>query len=122
MQVFTAAGVTVDWDEQNISDTVDPRTNSFITRENLDSVLVRPLVPQLDGGPLSSWSGKRYFRDTHGGMLLIKRPSRSSDLVTTGCRCHRCWLLLLLLLVLFSYARARVAGCTTETQRLHAAA
>mmetsp|Transcript_12995 Transcript_12995/g.39348 ORF Transcript_12995/g.39348 Transcript_12995/m.39348 type:complete len:361 (+) Transcript_12995:189-1271(+) len=38
-QVFSAAGVTVDWDEQNISDTVDPRTNSFITRENLDSVL-----------------------------------------------------------------------------------
>ena len=54
MQVFTAAGVTVDWDEQNISDTVDPRTNSFITRENLDSVLVRPLVPQVNRGPLSS--------------------------------------------------------------------
>jgi hypothetical protein len=42
VQVFSAAGVTVDWDVQHISDTVDPRTNSFITRENLDSVLVRP--------------------------------------------------------------------------------
>lgn len=40
VQIFTAGGVPVQWDEQAISDTVDPRTNSFITRENLDSVLV----------------------------------------------------------------------------------
>jgi hypothetical protein len=28
------------WDEQHIGTAVDERTNSFVTRENLDSVLV----------------------------------------------------------------------------------
>lgn len=37
-KVFSAAGVPVTWDEQHISKTVDPRTNSMVTRENLDSV------------------------------------------------------------------------------------
>lgn len=39
-QVFAAAGVKVNWDEQHISKTVDERTNSMVTRENLDSVKV----------------------------------------------------------------------------------
>lgn len=37
--VLRAAGVPVEWDEQVVShDRPDPRTNSFISRENLDSV------------------------------------------------------------------------------------
>jgi isocitrate dehydrogenase (NAD+) len=43
-KVFKAADAPIEWDEQYISKTADPRTNSFITRENLDSVLVRPPV------------------------------------------------------------------------------
>lgn len=38
--VFSAAHVPVVWDEQQIGTTVDERTNSMVTRENLDSVLV----------------------------------------------------------------------------------
>lgn len=38
--IIAAAKVPVEWDEQHISKTVDPRTNSMVTRENLDSVLV----------------------------------------------------------------------------------
>lgn len=39
--VFRAAGAPIVWEEQHIGKTVDERTNSFVTRENLDSVLVR---------------------------------------------------------------------------------
>ena len=42
LQVFHAAGAPIEWDEQYVGKEVDPRTNSFVTRENLDSVLVRP--------------------------------------------------------------------------------
>ena len=49
-QIFTAGGVPIVWDDQEIAEQVDPRTNSFITRENLDSVLVR-------------WSARYNFRE-----------------------------------------------------------
>lgn len=39
-EVFTAAGAPIRWEEQYIGKTADPRTNSMVTRENLDSVLV----------------------------------------------------------------------------------
>lgn len=40
--VLRTAGVPVEWDEQRVNtDKPDPRTNSFITRENLDSVKAR---------------------------------------------------------------------------------
>lgn len=39
-KVFTAVGANVQWDEQRVGTTADPRTNSFVSRENLDSVLV----------------------------------------------------------------------------------
>lgn len=38
--IFSAAGVPVSWDTQVVSKDVDPRTNSMVTRENLDAVLV----------------------------------------------------------------------------------
>lgn len=41
-EIFNAAKVYVEWDEQHIAKTPDPRTNSMVTRENLDSVLVSP--------------------------------------------------------------------------------
>lgn len=41
-KVFTAANVPVQWEEQIVGTTPDPRTNSMVSRENLDSVLVRP--------------------------------------------------------------------------------
>jgi isocitrate/isopropylmalate dehydrogenase len=41
-KILTVAGVPIDWDVQVVKhDKPDPRTNSFITRENLDSVKVR---------------------------------------------------------------------------------
>ena len=48
-QVFHAAGAPIAWDEQYVAKEVDPRTNSFVTRENLDSVLVgdRPAAPPI---------------------------------------------------------------------------
>ena len=39
--IFEAAKAPIDWDEQYIGKVADPRTNSMVTRENLDSVLVR---------------------------------------------------------------------------------
>lgn len=39
-KVFNAVGANVEWDEQVVGTTADPRTNSFVSRENLDSVLV----------------------------------------------------------------------------------
>lgn len=39
--IFSNAGVPIKWDEQIVGTTADPRTNSMVTRENLDSVLVR---------------------------------------------------------------------------------
>ena len=43
--IFEAAHAPIDWDEQYIGKVADPRTNSMVTRENLDSVLVRTLRP-----------------------------------------------------------------------------
>lgn len=41
-EIFQAANVPIEWDTQRVQfKEVDPRTNSFITRENLDAVLVR---------------------------------------------------------------------------------
>lgn len=39
-KIYVAAGVNLNWDEQIVGTTADPRTNSMVTRENLDSVLV----------------------------------------------------------------------------------
>ena len=40
VKIFEAAEAPIKWDWQIIGKEVDPRTNSFVTRENLDSVLV----------------------------------------------------------------------------------
>jgi len=47
--IFKAAEAPIEWEEQHIGKEVDPRTNSFITRENLDSVLVRWMNGWMDG-------------------------------------------------------------------------
>ena len=39
-QIFSSLDVPIEWDEQHIGKKADPRTNSMVTRENLDSVLV----------------------------------------------------------------------------------
>ena len=39
--VFVAAKAPIQWEEQFVGTTPDPRTNSMVSRENLDSVLVR---------------------------------------------------------------------------------
>ena len=41
MEIFKAAGAPIEWDIQHIATQVDERTNSFVTKENLDSALVR---------------------------------------------------------------------------------
>ena len=47
-QIFKAAQVPVGWEEQHVGTSIDPTTNSFVSRANLDSVLVCPdgLLPQ----------------------------------------------------------------------------
>ena len=44
-RIFKAAEVPIDWDHQYVGTEVDERTNSMISRENLDSVLVRHVLP-----------------------------------------------------------------------------
>ena len=39
-QIFKAAQVPIGWDEQHVGTSIDPTTNSFVSRGNLDSVLV----------------------------------------------------------------------------------
>lgn len=41
------ADVPIVWDEQIVGTKADPRTNSMVSRENLDSVLVGSLVLSL---------------------------------------------------------------------------
>lgn len=43
-EIFSASGAPIRWEEQYIGKTADPRTNSMVTRENLDCVLVRSLT------------------------------------------------------------------------------
>ena len=40
-QIFKAANVPIQWQEQHVGTSIDPTTNSFVSRANLDSVLVR---------------------------------------------------------------------------------
>lgn len=55
-KVFSAVGANVQWDEQRVGTTADPRTNSFVSRENLDSVLVslQQLLSKLGSVQFSS--------------------------------------------------------------------
>lgn len=51
-RIFKAAEVPIDWDHQYVGVEVDERTNSMVSRENLDSVLVcwtscHPAMPCL---------------------------------------------------------------------------
>ena len=48
-RIFKAAEVPIDWDHQYVGTEVDERTNSMISRENLDSVLVRHVLPPNPG-------------------------------------------------------------------------
>ncbi|GFH07891.1 isocitrate dehydrogenase [NAD] subunit, mitochondrial [Haematococcus lacustris] len=56
-QMIEAAKVPVTWDEQHINKTVDPRTNSMVTRENLDSVLKHKVGLK---GPMATPIGKGF--------------------------------------------------------------
>ena len=40
-KIFVAAEAPIKWEEQFVGTSPDPRTNSMVSRENLDSVLVR---------------------------------------------------------------------------------
>jgi isocitrate dehydrogenase (NAD+) len=55
--IFKAADAPIDWEEQHIGKEVDPRTNSFITRENLDSVLRNRIGLK---GPMTTPIGKGF--------------------------------------------------------------
>lgn len=57
IQVFTAADVVIDWDEQFVGTEVDPRTNSFLTWENLQSVLKNKVGLK---GPMATPIGKGH--------------------------------------------------------------
>jgi isocitrate dehydrogenase (NAD+) len=55
--IFKAAEAPIAWEEQHIGKEVDPRTNSFITRENLDSVLRNRIGLK---GPMATPIGKGF--------------------------------------------------------------
>eukprot|EP00198_Chlamydomonas_reinhardtii_P005521 XP_001694857.1 isocitrate dehydrogenase, NAD-dependent [Chlamydomonas reinhardtii] len=56
-EIFAAARIPVVWDEQHIGKTPDPRTNSMVTRENLDSVLKHKIGLK---GPMATPIGKGF--------------------------------------------------------------
>ncbi|KAI8475686.1 MAG: isocitrate dehydrogenase, NAD-dependent [Monoraphidium minutum] len=56
-EIFDAAGAPIEWDVQNLGKTVDERTNSFVTRENLDSVLKNGIGLK---GPMTTPIGKGF--------------------------------------------------------------
>ncbi|EFJ48254.1 isocitrate dehydrogenase, NAD-dependent [Volvox carteri f. nagariensis] len=56
-EIFNAAKIPVAWDEQHIGKTPDPRTNSMVTRENLDSVLKHKIGLK---GPMATPIGKGF--------------------------------------------------------------
>lgn len=55
--MFTAADVAIDWDEHYVSTEVDPRTNSFLTWESLQSVLDNKVGLK---GPMATPIGKGH--------------------------------------------------------------
>lgn len=55
--IFSNAGVPIKWDEQIVGTTADPRTNSMVTRENLDSVLKHRIGLK---GPMATPIGKGH--------------------------------------------------------------
>lgn len=59
-KVFSAVGASVQWDEQVVGTTADPRTNSFVSRENLDSVLVSGQELLLKAGGHSTTASGAY--------------------------------------------------------------
>lgn len=56
-KIIEAAGVKMNWDEQHVGTTVDKRTNSMVTRENLDSVLKHKVGLK---GPMTTPIGKGF--------------------------------------------------------------
>lgn len=56
-KIYVAAGVNINWDEQIVGTTADPRTNSMVTRENLDSVLKNRIGLK---GPMATPIGKGH--------------------------------------------------------------
>ncbi|CAD7697608.1 unnamed protein product [Ostreobium quekettii] len=55
--VFEAAGAAIRWEEQVVGSEVDARTNSMVTRENLDSVLKNKIGLK---GPMMTPVGKGF--------------------------------------------------------------
>jgi isocitrate dehydrogenase (NAD+) len=56
-KIFLAAEVPIEWDIQVIGKEIDPRTNSYVSRENLDSVLKNRIGLK---GPMATPIGKGF--------------------------------------------------------------
>ena len=100
-KIFSAVGANVQWDEQVVGTTADPRTNSFVSRENLDSVLVsvQQLLPKHQATSISSvrtdqrWShaetqdwAERSNGHTHRQRPQISQPD-AAQRAATVCKC-----------------------------------
>lgn len=81
-EIFSAAEAPIQWDEQHIGKVPDERTNSFVTRENLDSVLVGEYCARrAAGAPLGP---RRGFGRSHTGPHGAHSPPCRST--TQGSR------------------------------------
>jgi hypothetical protein len=85
-QIFEAAGAPIDWDEQYIGKVADPRTNSMVTRENLDSVLVGNLNSLLLPDLSRASSSKYVLYQT----IEVVRADPQDDKACLAWRRH-CW-------------------------------
>lgn len=93
-KVFSAVGASVQWDEQRVGTTADPRTNSFVSRENLDSVLVSLLHLLLESGTQSRFNIKQACCRNTGldsrvpwRHPLAKATDPSISLCAKSCSC-----------------------------------
>lgn len=75
-KIFLAAEVPIQWEEQLVGTTADPRTNSFVSRENLDSVLVRS--HSSDPSAVESCRSSALFCQCALCTLSISRKAHSA--------------------------------------------
>ena len=67
--IFKAANAPINWQEQHVGTSIDPTTNSFVSRANLDSVLVRVCTANITvPGSHALWLSLRRTQENQIGL------------------------------------------------------